>query len=98
MLLDDMIREGDYVKVTRGDVHDNISKGDYVYCVGNRAVNEDADDLYNLRLKLIVLTLEDGGKHSSLETGGNLYYVDAKSLKKASKKKQKELDKINKED
>ena len=97
MLIEDMIKEDDYVTITN-EVHANVQVGDVAKCIGCRPVNEDKDDLYNLRLKLIILTMDqETNKLMSVDDGGTLYYVDAKSLEKVDFITQETLEGINDE-
>ena len=87
-----LISNEDYVSIDVAGIHEDLVLNDVVYVAGTQVVHEDKDDLYNLRLKLLVqLTAGD----MTLDRGGQIYLVDPCSFTKVCEEQQARYEEIN---
>ena len=85
-----MIAFKDFVSVKNETlVEAGINQGDELFIAGSQPVQEDQEDLYNLRLKLIACTLK--GDHVNTD---KFYLIDAKNVEKVADDRQTTLTQI----
>lgn len=90
--MDRLIKVGDFCEVVSDKFVDHGTKrGHVVYVTGSKAIPENAEDLYNQRIKFMVLLMNRDGH---VDTSKGIFLMDPRSIQKVSPKKQEMLTKI----
>ena len=93
-MVDDSIKYPNFCNVMTEDlVEHGLNKGDTVFISGNQAVREDENDIYNLRLKMVVCAMD--GDHVVTT---QFFLVDPNVLKRVTKPRQERLFSILEDD
>ena len=93
-MVNDVIKFKDFVIVINDAlIEAEQPKGNILFVAGSQPIQEDKDDLYNLRTKLIVCPVNNGHIVSD-----KFLMVDPRNVEKVSNSKQKKLTRIMEED